>query len=96
MQVHHFGVGERQHEGGSNAAGRADRAQQVCPGVALIPRCNGARAAFSPHPGQRALLANSGLVLPPELERFAASVLWQGCVYKGGEVASKDACAAGS
>jgi len=39
VQVHHVGVGERQHEGGTSAAGWTDGAEQIGPGIALIPWC---------------------------------------------------------
>ena len=68
----------------------------LTPGVALVARRCGARATLSPDPGQRALLPDPGLVLPPHFQRFAAGVLRQGRFYEGGEVALKDACAAGS
>src|SRR5215207_3533089 len=96
VQVHHVGVGERQHERGASAAGWADRAEQVGPGIALVPRRRRPGAALGPHPGQRALLADAGLVLPPEFQRLAAGALRQRRVYEGGEVALKDAWAAAS
>ena len=58
-------------------------------------------AAFRPDAGECSLLADavddlrSLTVLPPRLQRLAAGVLGQGLVYGGGEVALKDACAAG-
>ena len=94
--VHHVGIGGGQDQGGSDAASRAYRAKQVSPGTALIAGRWGPGAALGPNSGQRALLADAGLVLPPELQRLAAGVLWQCCAYKGGEVALKDACAAAS
>ena len=92
VQVHHGRVRERQHQDGAGAAGRADGAEQVSPGVALIPKCREPRAAFSPYTRQRALLTDPRFVLPPKLERLAAGVLWQRRAHQGGEVAF--ACAA--
>ena len=66
------------------------------------PRYSTGRAAlavaspFGPDAGQRALLADPRLILPSELQRLAAGVLWQGRVYEGGEVDLKDAGAAPS
>jgi hypothetical protein len=94
MQVHHFGVGARQDERRASTACRADRPEQIGPGVALIAGRQGARAAFSPEPGQGALLSDPSLVLPPQLQRLCFGLLWQRILYEGGEVALKDACAA--
>jgi hypothetical protein len=57
-------------------AGRADRAEDIGPVVALIAGGRGPRAALGPEPGQRSLLADAGPVLPPELKRLAAGMLW--------------------
>jgi hypothetical protein len=53
--------------------------------MALVTGRDRARAALGPNTGERALLANASLVLPPELERLSASVLRQPLVYEGGE-----------
>jgi hypothetical protein len=53
--------------------------------MALIVGRDRARAALGPDPGQRALLANASLVLPPELQRLAAGMLRQPLVYEGGK-----------
>ena len=76
VEIHHLGVGERQHQRGPDAAGRADRTEDIGPIVALIAGGRGPRAALGPDPGQGSLLADAGLVLPPELKRLAAGVLW--------------------
>jgi hypothetical protein len=66
------------------------------------PRCSAglvARAVASRagrNAGERALLADPGLILPPYFQRLAAGVPRQRCVYEGGEVALKDARAAAS
>jgi hypothetical protein len=96
VEVHGSGVGVRQHEPGPDAAGGADRAEEVGPGIAAILRGGGARTALGPDAGERALLANAGLVLQPDLDRLAASLGRQDGLYEGGEVPLKDACAAAS
>ena len=53
--------------------------------MALVAGRDGTRTAFGPDAGERALLANASLVLPPELERLAAGVLRQPLVYEGGK-----------
>jgi hypothetical protein len=85
VQAHHVGVGGRQHQRRARAARRADRAEEVGPGIALVAGRDGTRTAFGPDAGERALLANAGLVLPPELQRPSAGVLWQPFVYEGGK-----------
>ena len=96
MQVHGAGIGMREHQGSACAARGADGAEQVAPRTTLVTRGSRTRAALSPHPGQRALLADPALVLPPQLQRLVAGVRRQGCFHEGGEVALKDACAAAS
>ena len=56
---------------------RTDRAEQVGPGVAAVAGRPGPGAAPRPDPGQRALLADAGLILEPDLDRLAAGVLGQ-------------------
>jgi hypothetical protein len=57
------GIGVGQDEGGADGPLRADRAEQVGPGVAAVAGRPGPGAAPRPDPGQRALLADAGLVL---------------------------------
>ena len=53
--------------------------------MALVAGRDRARAALGPEAGERALLANASLVLPPEFQRPPAGVLWQPLVYEGGK-----------
>jgi len=96
VQVHHRGVGSRQYQGSTETMRRTDRSKQIRPVVALVAWCRGTRASLGPDPGQRALLADAGFVLPPDLQRLAAGVLRQGRVYEAGEAGLKDACAPAS
>jgi hypothetical protein len=75
MQVHGVDIGVRQHEPGADASRRADRAEQICPLVTLIAWRSRTAATLGPDAGQAALLANSRFVLPPQLDRLAASVV---------------------
>ena len=61
MGVHRGGVDERQHQTGGGAAARADRAKQIGPFVSGISWRTGSAAARRPDPGERALLAYSGV-----------------------------------
>ena len=89
-------VGVREDEGGAHGPLRADRAEQVGPGVATVPRGPGPGAATRPHPGRRALPADAGFVLEPDLDRLAAGVLGQRSRHQLGEAFLNAACAASS
>jgi hypothetical protein len=59
---------------------------------------NGRRAAAAQRPliRQRALLADAGFILEPDLDRLAGRFGRQGCSYEGREVFLKASCAAPS
>src|SRR4051794_17133887 len=96
VQARGLGVGVGQDEGGADGPLRADRAEQVGPGVAAVAGRPGPGAAPRPDPGQRALLADAGLVLKPDLDRLAAGVLGQRLAYQLGEAFLNAAWAASS
>lgn len=96
VEVHHVGIGEGQHQRCACAARRADRAEQVSPAIALVARRCRSRSALGPDPGERTLLTDARLVLPPELDRLGPGVLRQRRIYEGGEVSPKDAWRAAS
>ena len=75
VQGHHGGIGSWPHQRRARATRGADRAEQVGPGILLVPRRDRTRAALGSDAGERALLTNSSLVLPSELEGLSASVL---------------------
>jgi hypothetical protein len=70
MQVHGFAVGHRHDESGADVARGTNRSEQVGPIVALVARRPRPTSAFGPNPCQRAVLADAGLVLPPQLDRL--------------------------
>ncbi len=74
VELHHVSVGVRQREGRSDAASRADCAEQIGVVVALVPGLARARPAPGPLPNLAVLLADAGLVLKPYLDRRR---LWQ-------------------
>src|SRR4051794_14287794 len=90
------GVGVGQDEGGTDGPLRTDRAEQVGPRVATVAGRPGPGAAPRPDPGQRALLADAGLILEPDLDRLAAGVLGQRLAYQLGEAFLNASCAASS
>ena len=71
MQRHGLGVGGRHNQARSDAALRTRRAEQVDPVVALVVRRAGSGSTLGPDAGQRALLADPGLILEPDFDWLA-------------------------
>jgi hypothetical protein len=69
VELHHVGVGVRQGEGRSDAAGGTDRAEQIGVVVALVGGLPWPRSAPGPLPDLAVLLADAGLVLKPDFDR---------------------------
>jgi len=69
VELHHVSVGVRQREGRSDAASRADCAEQIGVVVALVRGLARARPAPGPLPNLAVLLADAGLVLKPDFDR---------------------------
>ena len=77
MQVHCLGVAGRQDQGRPLALLRADRAEDIGGGGALVPGRAGAGTALGPAAGDLVLLADTSLVLEPnfylaDVDRFFA------------------------
>jgi len=68
MGVHRVGVAVRHHQPGGLAFGGTDGAEYVGPFRALIMRRAGPGPTFGPASCQLVLLANPGLVLPPQFD----------------------------
>lgn len=68
VELHHGGVGPGQHESRTFAQPRADRAEQVGVGVALVGRQARPTALACPEPDASVLLVEPGLVLEPDLD----------------------------
>ena len=71
MQVHGLGIDGGQNEGRAHAAVGTDGAEQIDRAVPLIAWRRRPGPSPRPEAGQRALLADPGFVLPPDLERLA-------------------------
>jgi hypothetical protein len=69
VELHHVSVGVGQHEGRPDAAGRADRAEQIGVVIALVGELPWPRPALGPLPDKAVLLADPGLVLKPDFDR---------------------------
>ena len=92
VQVHGFGIGLGQAS--ATAARRTDSAEQISPIVTLVARCWRPAAALRQDAGQRALLTDTGFVLPPDLDRLAACVRRNTAGNQIGEVFLNASCAA--
>src|SRR5882672_11341155 len=71
MQRHGLGVRRRHDQACCDATLRTGGAKQVGPIVALVVRRAGPCATLGPDAGQRALLADPGLILEPDFDRLA-------------------------
>ncbi len=71
VRLHGLGVAERHDQAGALALGRADRPEEGGPGGALVVPRAWPGAPPRPSPGELVLLADAGLVLPPELYALA-------------------------
>jgi hypothetical protein len=60
VKLHHVSIGVGQHEGRPDAAGRADRAEQIGVVVALVGGLPWPRSAPGPLPNLAVLLADAG------------------------------------
>lgn len=75
MQRHGLGVRCRHDEARCDATLRTGRAEQISPVVASVVRRAGPRSTLGPDAGQRALLADPGLILEPDFDRLAFGVV---------------------
>jgi hypothetical protein len=69
VELHHVSVGVGQRKGRPDAAGRADRAEQIGVVIALVGGLARACPAPGPLPNKAVLLADPGLVLKPDFDR---------------------------
>jgi hypothetical protein len=69
VELHHVGVGIGQRKRRADAAGRADRAEQIGVVIALVGGLPWPRSAPGPLPNLAVLLADAGLVLKPDFDR---------------------------
>ncbi len=98
MQRHGLGVRRRQDQAYRDAALRTGGAEQIGPVVALVARGAGPRSPLGPDAGQRALLADPGLVLEPDFDRLVFGVVGElrrdrrGEVFLNASWASSSAC----
>ena len=87
MQVHRLGIAGRQDQGRALALFRADGAEDICRGGALIAGSARAGAALRPAAGDLVLLADPSFVLEPNLYRLDIDRLpVRDCLQARGEV----------
>jgi hypothetical protein len=86
VQLHGMGVGIGKRQSGTSATGRADGAEQVGVLVALIGWLTRPCSPLCPLPNDAVLLANAGLVLPPDFNMLVARQVPGVCLQRAGEV----------
>ena len=96
LQQHGGGIAERQHQGGPGSACRADGAEDAGRAGALIAGRRRPRAALRPASGDPVLLPDPGLVVKPDLYRFAGCIRGRDFRQASGKVFLKAATASGS
>ena len=77
MQVHRFGVAERQNEPGALAVVGADRAENIGRGGALIVRSRWPRSPLGPRPSDLVLLTDADLIGEPDFQSGEADAFLQ-------------------
>src|SRR4051794_3530741 len=95
MQAHGLRVASGQHQGCALALLGADRPEDVDRTRPLIMRGAGPGAPSGPAPGNLVLLAHTGLVLPPQLDRGALREARPDRLQGGGETFLKSSSASG-
>lgn len=94
VKVHRLCVASWQNQSYGLALFRADGAEDVGRDSALVARCTGARAAFGPTPCDLVLLADTRLVLKPDLyPLWIDRVIARDLIQAGGEVFLKPSIA---
>src|SRR3954451_19992266 len=95
VQAHGLRVASGQHQGRALALLRADRPEDVDRARPLIMRGARPGAPSGPAPGDLVLLADTGLVLPPQLDRGALREARPDRLQGGGETFLKSSNASG-
>src|SRR3954467_10669719 len=95
VQAHGLRIASGQHQGRALALLRADRSDDVDRTRPLILRGAGPGAPSGPAPGNLVLLADAGLVLPPQLDRGAVWEARPDRFQGGGETFLKSSSASG-
>ena len=96
MDGHRLAVDPGRDNGGAHGTRRTDRAKEVGRVMTIVAHCRRAAAARRPLVRQRALLADAGFILEPDLDRLASRSGRQDCGYEIREVFLKASCAAPS
>ena len=68
VELHCLGIGEGHREGGADASGGTDGAEEIGAVVTLIGRLTRPRSAPGPLAHEAVLLADAGFVLKPDLD----------------------------
>jgi len=95
MHGHRLAVAPGHDDAGGLAFSGTDRAEQPCRRPSLVLRRRGSRAALCPAPGEFGLLADAGLVLPPQFYRRSSREPPLDLRQTGGEAFLKSAMSSG-
>ena len=96
MEGHGLCIGAGQNQRRRRLAGRADRAEDIGPFIALVAGRARAGPAFGPDARQRSLLTDASFVLKPDFEGFGLGLLGEAFEDKLEEVFLKASWASGS
>src|SRR3954465_10930475 len=96
VQAHGLRVASRQDQGCALALLRADRPEDVGRARPLVVRGAGSGSPSGPAAGDLVLLADTGLVLPPQFDRSAVREARPDLPQGGGETFLKSSNASGS
>jgi len=95
VHAHRLAVAPGHHNARDLAISGTDRAEQPCRRAPLILGCRWPSAALGPAPGELGLLADAGLVLPPQLYRRSSREPPFELCQTGGEAFLKSAMSSG-
>ena len=96
VDCHRLAADPGHHDGRAHGAVRANRAEEVGRLMAVVADRRWAGTTQRPYIRQRALLADAGLILEPDLDCLASRFRRQDLGYASGEVFLKTSCASAS
>ena len=73
VQLHRLGISKRQRQRRARPTGRTDCSKQIGVLIALISWLRRPRSTSGPLPDDAVLLADAGLILEPDFDRFPVS-----------------------
>ena len=86
VEVHGPGIGLWYDPCRADTSGWADGPEKIGPGIALVAGLARSASALGPDPGQRALLADTRFILPPDFDGLVSGRFRDGRGDQIGEV----------